>query len=222
MPISSKEFSVFLSGLQESTTLVAVSKTKPKEDISTVYSFGQLDFGENKVQELCEKHQELPKDIRWHMIGHLQRNKVKDIAPFVHLIHSVDSERLLKEINKQGEKLDKKINILLQVYIAEEDTKFGFDKEELQNLLTDSFEQKYPNVEVFGLMGMATFTEDVSKVAKEFRSLQSTFLETKERFSFMQKFDVLSMGMSGDYKIALENGSNMIRVGSMIFGNRNH
>ena len=205
-------------------TLIAVSKTKSDEIIQKTYEEGnQRDFGENKVQELVGKYERLPKDIRWHMIGHLQRNKVKYIAPFIYLIHSVDSEKLLKEINKEGRKNNRKIKVLLQVHIARETEKFGFSAEEVYNLTQRFTELDLENIEVIGLMGMATYTEDLSIINYEFKKLN----ELKARLSKILKnhnhdFKELSMGMSGDYKIALANGSTMIRIGSAIFGTRNH
>ena len=201
--------------LPKDVTLVAVSKTKPNSAIEEAYGVGHRDFGENKVQELCQKAEELPKDIRWHMIGHLQRNKVKYIAPFVHLIHGVDSERLLAEINKQGVRNDRVIDVLIQLHIAEESSKFGFSYDEAASLFSN--ENLYPNVRVVGLMGMATFTEDKTQITREFETL-STFYNTWKAQKYLS---VLSMGMSNDYPIAIAMGSNMIRVGSLIFGRRN-
>ena len=201
--------------LPKDVTLVAVSKTKPNSAIEEAYGVGHRDFGENKVQELCQKAEELPKDIRWHMIGHLQRNKVKYIAPFVHLIHGVDSERLLAEINKQGVRNDRVIDVLIQLHIAEESSKFGFSYDEAASLFSN--ENLYPNVRVVGLMGMATFTEDKTQITREFETL-STFYNT---WKAQKSLFVLSMGMSNDYPIAIAMGSNMIRVGSLIFGRRN-
>jgi pyridoxal phosphate enzyme (YggS family) len=199
----------------KNVTLVAVSKTKPVSDIMELYELGQRDFGENYVQELVEKAEQLPKDIRWHFIGHLQSNKVKYIAPFVHLIHGVDSERLLKEINKQAAKLNKTIDVLLQIHIAKEETKFGLDEEEL-NLIMSQFENlKMENIRVCGLMGMASFSEDMDLVRKEFQYL-------KHLFNHYSNLQILSMGMSGDYKIAMEEGSTMVRIGSLLFGARNY
>ena len=196
-------------------SLVAVSKTKPAADILELYNLGQRDFGENYVQELVDKEAALPKDIRWHFIGHLQSNKVKYIAPFVHLIHGVDSESLLKEINKQAAKNNRIIDCLLQVHIATEETKFGFDETELLNLKTEGLE--YTRME--GLMGMASFSDDMNLVRNEFKKLKHLFnqLQTSNL-----KLQTLSMGMSGDYKIALEEGSNMVRIGSLLFGERNY
>jgi pyridoxal phosphate enzyme (YggS family) len=204
-------------------TLVAVSKTKPNDLIMEAYRAGQLDFGENKVQELVAKFNELPKDIRWHMIGHLQRNKVKQIAPFVHLIHSVDSERLLTAINKEGAKIDRKINCLLQVHIAAEDTKFGFDEEELVAFLRSERFSQLSHIRITGLMGMATLTDDDQMITKEFTSLKKLYDTIKREFENPQlEMSELSMGMSGDYMLALRCGSTMIRVGSSIFGERNY
>ncbi|MBW0162688.1 MAG: YggS family pyridoxal phosphate-dependent enzyme [Sediminibacterium sp. Gen4] len=201
--------------LAASVTLVAVSKTKPVEDIKALYDIGQKDFGENYVQELVDKQAVLPNDIRWHFIGHLQSNKVKYIAPFVHLIHGVDSLKLLKEIDKQAAKNNRIIDCLLQVHIATEETKFGMDEQELK----DTIEQlsSFPNVRVRGLMGMASFTDDQEKVRSEFRSLHNIF---KQSVMNHQPSAILSMGMSGDYTIAIEEGSTMVRIGSLLFGAR--
>ena len=197
-------------------TLVAVSKTKPVEDIKTAYDFGQRNFGENKVQELIKKSEELPNDINWHMIGHLQRNKVKYIVPFIHLIHSVDSLRLLKEINKQAKKQLKKVNVLIQVDISNDDSKFGFSLFEINDLFEKINYDDYQNILFKGLMGMASFTSNKEIIRKQFNSLNNVFQKFKKQHSF----EYLSMGMSGDYIIALECGSNMIRLGSNIFGKR--
>lgn len=198
---------------QSNTTLVAVSKLKPAEDIQKLYDLGQRDFGENYVQELMDKQVVLPEDIRWHAIGHLQTNKVKYIAPFVHLIQSVDSEKLLKEIDKQAAKNSRIIHCLLQVHIADEETKFGFDEAELNEL---SFDQ-YPNVKISGLMGMATFTDDKEKVRSEFEKLRKLYEILNMKYEIL---NTLSMGMSDDYKLAVECGSNMVRIGSLLFGRR--
>ena len=216
-----KKIQDFLSG--KPARLVAVSKTKPADLIQKAYDEGLRIFGENKAQELSEKHEVLPKDIEWHMIGHLQRNKVKYIAPFVALIHSVDSLRLLKEIDKQAEKNDRILDCLLQVHIAEEDTKFGLSEEELKEMLASPEFKALKNIRVVGLMGMATFTEDQDQIRREFKSLKNIFdklahLETPANVSMEE----LSMGMSGDYEIALEEGSTLVRVGSAIFGERNY
>ena len=205
----------FRKELPQNVTLVAVSKTKPISLIQEAYETGQRDFGENKVQELVEKHEALPNDIRWHMIGHLQRNKVKYIAPFVHLIHGVDSLRLLKEINKQGAKINRCIPILLQIHISQEDTKFGFDSNELKEAIIECEVLEWINP--CGLMGMATFTSDSDQVRLEFKELKRLFEEYQSNFG---ENPTLSMGMSGDYQIALDQGSTMIRIGSSLFGSR--
>ncbi|HEV7334251.1 MAG TPA: YggS family pyridoxal phosphate-dependent enzyme [Flavisolibacter sp.] len=201
-------------------TLVAVSKTKPQAAIQELYDLGQRDFGENYVQELVEKQPQLPSDIRWHFIGHLQSNKVKYIAPFVHLVHGIDSLKLLKEVNKQAQKVNRVISVLLQVYIAKEETKFGLDETELQQLLESAELAGLKNVTVKGLMGMASFSDDPNLVRSEFHTLKTLF----DRYALLPlpngKFEILSMGMSGDYKIALEEGSNMVRIGSLLFGSR--
>ncbi|RMG77254.1 MAG: YggS family pyridoxal phosphate-dependent enzyme [Bacteroidetes bacterium] len=203
--------------LPENVTLVAVSKTKPVEDILQVYECGHRDFGENKVQEMVAKYEQLPKDIRWHMIGHLQTNKVKYIAPFVHLIHSVDSEKLLKEIDKRAKQNRRIIDVLLQIHIAQEETKFGLDFQEAGNILNNA--ALYSNVKISGLMGMATYTNDENQIANEFSSLHRFFKQMQTTYPSLQ---ILSMGMSNDYPIALKHGSNMIRVGSAIFGERKY
>lgn len=203
--------------------LIAVSKTKPNEDLLQAYEAGQLDLGENKVQELTQKHEELPKEIRWHMIGHLQRNKVKYIAPFVYLIHAVDSLRLLVEINKQAEKNNRVIDCLLQIYIAKEESKFGLDDKELDDLLNSQEFAEMKHIRIVGLMGMATNTENEATVRKEFKELKALFDQLKNEINSDKVImKELSMGMTGDYKIALEEGSTMIRVGSAIFGSRNY
>ena len=199
-------------------TLVAVSKTKPVEDLQEAYAAGMRDFGENKIQEMCDKYEVLPKDIRWHMIGHVQTNKVKYMAPFVHLIHGVDSLKLLKEIHKQAEKNNRVIDVLLQQFIADEETKFGLDKEEIQHIMQEEI-QHLPNVRVVGMMGMATFTDDEKQIRNEFKTLKSNFDSLKNNF---YNLTVLSMGMSGDYQVAIEEGSTMVRIGSSIFGHRNY
>jgi len=196
-------------------TVVAVSKTKPIDAIQQAYEAGHLDFGENKVQELCQKHETLPKDIRWHMIGHLQRNKVKYIAPFVHLIHGVDSERLLNEINKQGAKNNRVIDVLLQIHIAEESTKFGFSYAEAEAILSKA--KTLENVRITGLMGMASYTDNNAQLTSEFSGLQDFY----NKLQASNNWTTLSMGMSNDYKLAVSLGSTMIRVGSLIFGSRN-
>lgn len=197
-------------------TLVAVSKIKPISDIKALYDLGHRDFGENYVQELVEKQAALPADIRWHFIGHLQSNKVKYIAPFVHLIHGVDRENLLKEINKQGQKNERKIACLLQVHIAQETTKFGFSEDEIQEVIQKS--SSFESVAIRGLMGMATFTDDQNQIAKEFDGLHHLFQSLKS--SVDNDFSILSMGMSADYELAIDKGSNMVRIGSLLFGAR--
>lgn len=201
-----------------SVTLVAVSKTKPNEDIQALYELGQRDFGENYVQELVDKQAVLPNDIRWHFIGHLQSNKVKYIAPFVHLIHGVDSLKLLKEINKQAAKFGRVIDCLLQVHIAQEETKFGMDEKELEETFFSTGDLS--NVRVCGLMGMASFSEDMDKVRSEFRNLRMLFDKAREWAVVGNEFAILSMGMSGDYTMAVEEGSTMVRIGSLLFGAR--
>ena len=204
---------------KKNVTLVAVSKTKPVEDILVLYNLGQRDFGENYVQELTEKYQQLPKDIRWHFIGHLQTNKVKQIISFVELIHGVDSYKLLKEINKQAQKINKITNCLLQIHIATEETKFGLDEDELNEIINKLNELK--NVNVCGLMGMASFTNDEQQIRNEFHYLKSLFDKCNQLSIVNCQLSILSMGMTADYKVAIEEGSNLIRVGSLIFGSRN-
>ncbi|MDG1331950.1 MAG: YggS family pyridoxal phosphate-dependent enzyme [Crocinitomicaceae bacterium] len=201
--------------------LVAVSKTKPSEDIQAAYYAGQRVFGENRVQELVDKHEELPKDIEWHFIGHLQSKKVKNLAPFVSMIHAVDSMKLLREINKQALKNDRTISCLLQFHIAEEESKYGLSLEEAQEILSSNEFVELQNISIVGVMGMATFTNDHEQVRDEFRTLENYFNVLKSHFfKFNDAFEHLSMGMSGDYKIAIEEGSTMIRLGSSIFGAR--
>jgi pyridoxal phosphate enzyme (YggS family) len=200
-------------------TLVAVSKTKSVEEIKQLYDLGQKDFGENYVQEVAEKQSQLPNDIRWHFIGHLQSNKVKQITPFIHLIQSVDSLKLLQEINKQGKKNDRVIDCLLQVHIAQEETKFGLDESELNDLLNNSRSQ-YQNIRICGLMGMASLTDDMETVRSEFKYLRSIFEKHAKLQTSNFKLQTLSMGMSSDYFVAIEEGSNMVRIGSLIFGAR--
>jgi pyridoxal phosphate enzyme (YggS family) len=211
------------STTQNNAVLVAVSKFKPIEEIQSLYDLGQRDFGENFVQELLLKYEALPKDIRWHFIGHLQSNKVKYIASFIQLIHGVDSEKLLSEINKQAAKNNRVIDCLLQVHIAEEETKYGFDSKELKQLTKKiKDESLYNNVMIRGLMGMASFSDDYKKVRNEFKNLKNLFEYTKDQYSTNNiHCSILSMGMSGDYEIALEEGSTMIRIGSLLFGDRN-
>ncbi|MBC7688385.1 MAG: YggS family pyridoxal phosphate-dependent enzyme [Aquabacterium sp.] len=227
MPVNTEKYKALLAELNGKATLVAVSKTKPMEDIQALYDLGQRDFGENYVQELVDKQAALPKDIRWHFIGHLQSNKVKYIAPFVHLIHGADSIGLLKEINKQGAKFNRVIDCLLQVHIAKEETKFGFDENEINELHQLN---ELQNVHITGLMGMASFSGDKDLVRSEFVTLKQLFALNEKMFISAVPPDqtpvatppVLSMGMSGDYAIALQEGSNMIRIGSALFGERNY
>jgi pyridoxal phosphate enzyme (YggS family) len=212
------------TSLPEHVTLVAVSKTKPISDLMQAYEAGQRIFGENKIQEMTEKWEEMPKDIQWHMIGHVQTNKVKFMAPFVSLIHGVDSLKLLQEINKQALKNNRTIDCLLQMYIAEEETKFGLDENELNELLTSSAFKELKNIRILGLMGMATFTEDQNQIKKEFTHLKSIFDSLKNIDGYgkdaLQSVSTISMGMSGDYQLAIECGSTMVRIGSSIFGVR--
>ncbi|HEY5462272.1 MAG TPA: YggS family pyridoxal phosphate-dependent enzyme [Hanamia sp.] len=236
MGINSEYYKKIVAELKiKNVTLVAVSKTKSVEEILELYNLGQRDFGENYVQELVEKYEKLPKDICWHFIGHLQTNKVKLIAPFVSLVQSVDSEKLLKEINKEAKKNNRIIDCLLQVHIAKEETKFGLDKYELEKLLSKD-DTDYKNISIKGLMGMASFTDDTEIVRVEFKSLKYLFdkpatftapvtVQTGIHHSprplpLGQAFTILSMGMSADYKIAIEEGSNMVRLGSLLFGKR--
>lgn len=205
--------------LGDTVTLVAISKTKPESDLLEAYQAGQRVFGENKIQEMAEKWENLPKDIQWHMVGHVQRNKVKYMAPFVSLIHAVDSLKLLKEIDKEAKKNNRTIDCLLQIKIAKEETKFGLDAEEAIEILSSDALSELKNVRITGLMGMATFTEDEAIVKGEFDYLRSVYENLKKDHP---QFEVLSMGMSGDYKIAVTCGSNMVRIGSAIFGERNY
>lgn len=208
--------------LPNNVTLVAVSKTKPVEAIQEAYNEGQRVFGENKVQEMCDKYEVLPKDIEWHMIGHLQRNKVKYMAHFVDLIHGVESLKLLQEINKQAQKHQRIIKCLLQIKIAEEDSKFGMSKEEAMEILNLEELQRLENISIVGVMGMATFTDDEEQIRKEFKTLKIIFDELNQSIINTYQLKIISMGMSGDYQIAVEEGSTMVRVGSSIFGIRNY
>ena len=210
-----------LDKLPKDVQLVAVSKTKPAELIQEAYDTGQRIFGENRAQELAEKAESLPKDIEWHMIGHLQRNKVKYIAPYVTMVHSIDSYRLLKEVDKEAKKNDRVIEVLLQFYIAREESKFGFSLEEVLEMVEDEDFPKLENIAIRGVMGMATFTDNQEKVAEEFQALNNYFLVIQSRcFKFNDQFNIISMGMTNDYEIAIEEGSNMVRIGSAIFGAR--
>jgi len=205
--------------LPDTVDLVAISKTKPNEDIMEAYEVGQRIFGENKIQDMTDKWEALPKDIEWHMVGHVQRNKVKYMAPYVGLIHAVDSLKLLKEINKQAKKHDRVIRCLLQIKIADEDSKFGISAGEVEEILQSTEYKAFENVAVVGLMGMATNTENDDKVAEEFDYLHSVFKDFRVKYPAIKE---LSMGMSGDYKIAVKHGSTMVRIGSSIFGARNY
>lgn len=209
------------STLPENVTLVAVSKTKPVSDLQQAYEAGQRIFGENKIQEMTEKWQQLPKDIEWHMIGHVQSNKIKFMIPYVKLIHGVDSLKLLKEINRLAVKWRKHVNVLLQVHIAEEETKFGLDENELKEILHSEEVTQMTNLTIVGLMGMASFTENKEQIKKEFTHLKSLFDTYKPHETSNVRLQTLSMGMSGDYELAMACGSTMIRVGSSIFGHRN-
>jgi PLP dependent protein len=226
--INKEKYQYIITELNNKATLVAVSKTKPVEDILELYNLGQRDFGENYVQELVGKYEQLPKDIRWHYIGHLQSNKVKYIAPFVHLIHGVDSLSLLKEVNKQALKNNRIIDCLLQIHIAKEETKFGLDSDELDSILSSDL-VSLQNIRITGLMGMASFSDNVDLVRSEFSYLKSLFDKyTQPQTTNLKpqtpnlKLQTLSMGMSADYKIAIEEGSNMVRIGSLLFGERNY
>ena len=221
MPINIDAYNTILKELSsKNVMLVAVSKTKPTTDIEALYALGQKDFGENYVQELVDKQAALPKDIRWHFIGHLQSNKVKYIAPFVHLIQGVDSLKLLQEINKQGIKNNRIINCLLQIHIAQEETKFGLDETELAAV--KEVLSSLANVRICGMMGMASFSDDLEKVSKEFNYLQLLFNRFSATLIDNNSFTTLSMGMSGDYQLAINCGSNMVRIGSLLFGTRNY
>jgi pyridoxal phosphate enzyme (YggS family) len=208
------------SALPEHVTLVAVSKTKPISDLTKAYNAGQRVFGENKIQEMTEKWEQMPKDIQWHMIGHVQTNKVKFMAPYVSLIHGVDSLKLLEEINKQALKNNRIIDCLLQIHIAEEETKFGLNEDELEDLLVSESFKNLNNIKIVGLMGMATFTSNQNQIKKEFVYLKSIF-DTNKSLSIVNcHLSILSMGMSGDYQLAISCGSTMVRIGSSIFGGR--
>lgn len=223
MKLSETDLKAFLHSIPDAVKVVAVSKTKPVEDILSVYHYGHKIFGENRVQELTAKQGQLPRDIEWHLIGHLQSNKVKYIANFIHLIHAVDSLKLLNTINQEGFKNQRIIDILLQVYIAKEETKFGLDSQEIVELLESPEIKKAHNVRIRGLMGIATFTENMEQVRSEFRELKELFDFCRMKyFGENDFFSEISMGMSGDYKIAIEEGATIIRVGSLIFGERNY
>ena len=213
-----QNYQAILSQLPENVKLVTVSKTNPAEKIKEVYDLGQRAFGENKVQELLEKQPVLPNDIEWHLIGHLQTNKVKYIAGFISMIESIDSEKLLKEVDKEALKHNRKINVLLQVKIAKEETKFGLTVDETKDIFNKYLNGNYPNIEIKGLMGMASFVDDETQIREEFSVLKNLFDELSE----LKPLETLSMGMSGDFPIAIESGSNSVRVGSAIFGERNY
>jgi pyridoxal phosphate enzyme (YggS family) len=219
MPIAENLLKIKES-LPEQVTLVAVSKTKPVSDLMQAYNAGQRIFGENKIQEMVDKWEQMPKDIAWHMIGHVQTNKVKYMAPFVSLIHGVDSLKLLVEINKQALKNNRIIDCLLQIYIAEEESKFGLDEQELQQLLSSPTFTQMKNIKIVGLMGMATFTNDQNQIKKEFTRLKSIFDNIQKLETKNCQLNTISMGMSGDYPLAIECGSTMVRIGSSIFGGR--
>lgn len=224
MAVNIEKYTEITNELGNHVTLVAVSKMKTEQEIRLMYSLGQRDFGENYVQELVAKQLVLPHDIRWHFIGHLQTNKVKYIAPYVHLIHSVDSFKLLEEIDRQAVKYNRVISCLLQIHIAQEETKFGFNDQELKDLITSlpkyKILNKLNNVKLCGVMGMASFTENTDLIRKEFKYLKCLFDDAKVELN-LASFKTLSMGMSNDYTIAIEEGSNMVRIGSLLFGNRN-
>ncbi len=219
MPIKNNLLQI-KSQLPENVTLVAVSKTKPVSDLMEAYNAGQRIFGENKIQEMTEKWEQMPKDIQWHMIGHVQTNKVKYMAEYVSLIHGVDSLKLLQEINKQAAKHNRVIDCLLQIYIAEEESKFGLDEKELEDILRSDEFKLLQNIKVVGLMGMATFTDNQTQIKKEFLNLKSTFDKINSLSIVNYQLSIISMGMSGDYKLAIECGSTMVRIGSSIFGGR--
>ncbi len=218
-----ENFQNLINTIPSYVKVVVVTKFQPNEKILSIYNLGYKIFGENRVQELVQKFNTLPKDIEWHLIGHLQTNKVKYIVPFVSLIHSVDSIKLLETINKEAIKSDRIIQCLLQVHIAKEETKFGFNSEEILDCLNNYDNNKYSNIIIKGLMGMATFTDDENQIRNEFRNLKILFDKIKVDYkNILTHFDTLSMGMTNDYKIAIEEGSNMIRIGSLIFGSREY
>lgn len=216
MRLIKNNLNIIKNALSDDVIVVAVSKTKPTDEIMKIYDQGHIDFGENKVQELLIKEKELPKNINWHMIGHLQRNKVRSIIPFVYLIHSVDSLRLINKINEEGKKINKEIKVLLQVKISDAVSKYGFNLFEIEKILNSKVLDNHKYVKVVGLMGMATFSNNETIIEKEFNELQKIY----DKYKNTHKFKTLSMGMSGDYKIAIKNGSNMVRLGSVIFGLR--
>ncbi len=221
--VNLETYNKIVENIPQTVTLVAVSKTHPAEDVQTLYNEGQRIFGENKVQELTAKYEVLPKDIEWHLIGHLQSNKVKYVAPFVSLIHSIDSLSLLQEVNKQAQKSGRVINCLLQFHIAEEDTKFGLVMDEAIELLQSEAYIQMQHINIVGVMGMGTFIDDVDQTHREFKALKAIFTQLKEQFfSEKQDFKEISMGMTDDFSIAIAEGSTMVRIGSAIFGHRNY
>jgi PLP dependent protein len=224
MAVNTEKYKKIISGLEGKALLVAVSKTKPASEIQELYDLGQRDFGENYVQELADKQAQLPADIRWHFIGHLQSNKVKQVAPFVYLVHGVDSFKLLQEINKQAAKMQRVINVLLQVHMAKEETKFGLNENELDTIFApgNTALSQLSNICIMGLMGMGSFTTNEQIIHQEFNYLHSLYKKFQSTAYSNTRFSILSMGMSSDYAIALEEGSNMVRIGSLLFGERNY
>ena len=215
-----KNFKTILDEISPDVTLVAVSKTKPDSLILDSYNLGQKDFGENRVQDMKVKAQRLPKDIRWHMIGRIQTNKIKDFISYVHLVHGVDRLKVLSSINNEAKKINRVIDVLIQVHIAKEETKTGFSFHELEEIFSNKNQNKFENIRIRGLMGMATFTENQNEIRKEFSMLKKTFENIKKAIN-EPHFDILSMGMSGDFQIAIQEGSTMVRIGTLLFGKRN-
>ena len=215
-----KNFKTILDGISPDITLIAVSKTKPDSLILEAYNLGQKDFGENRVQDMKVKAQRLPKDIRWHMIGRIQTNKIKDFISYVHLVHGVDRLKVLSSINNEAKKINRVIDVLIQVHIAKEETKTGFSFDELDEVFSNENQNKFENIRIRGLMGMATFTENQNEIRKEFSMLKKTFENIKKAIN-EPHFDILSMGMSGDFQIAIQEGSTMVRIGTLLFGKRN-
>ena len=215
-----KNFKIILDQISPDVTLIAVSKTKPDSLILEAYNLGQKDFGENRVQDMKVKAQRLPKDIRWHMIGRIQTNKIKDFISYVHLVHGVDRLKVLSSINNEAKKINRVIDVLIQVHIAKEETKTGFSFHELEEVFSNENQNKFENIRIRGLMGMATFTENQNEIRKEFSMLKKTFENIKKAIN-EPHFDILSMGMSGDFQIAIQEGSTMVRIGTLLFGKRN-
>ena len=215
-----KNFKTILDEISPDITLIAVSKTKPDSLILEAYNLGQKDFGENRVQDMKVKAQRLPKDIRWHMIGRIQTNKIKDFISYVHLVHGVDRLKVLSSINNEAKKINRVIDVLIQVHIAKEETKTGFSFDELEEVVSNENQNKFENIRIRGLMGMATFTENQNEIRKEFSMLKKTFENIKKAIN-EPNFDILSMGMSGDFQIAIQEGSTMVRIGTLLFGKRN-